>query len=120
MPRKLGPALGVALIVTSAALADPIEGDWKTASGATAAIAGSGGGFAVTLKTGKHAGRRVGAFRPAGDASYAGTITDPESGRTYSGKAAIAGRSLTISGCLFGGLICKDRIWTRMPGQAGR
>ncbi|CCE95241.1 hypothetical protein SFHH103_00742 [Sinorhizobium fredii HH103] len=40
--------------------AEPIVGNWKTASGATAEIAPCGGAFCVTLKTGKHAGKRIG------------------------------------------------------------
>ncbi|WP_315919497.1 DUF2147 domain-containing protein [Mesorhizobium sp. SP-1A] len=114
MFRKLSLALAASLIVTGAALADPIEGNWKTASGATAAIAGSGGAFAITLKTGKHAGKRIGSFKATGDAGYAGTITDPESDKTYNGKASLAGSSLTMKGCVLGGLICKSQTWTKM------
>ncbi len=111
---KISAALAAGLMMTGMALADPIEGDWKTASGATAAIAGGGDGFSITLKTGKHAGKRIGSFKPSGDAKYTGTITDPDSEKTYSGKASLAGASLKLSGCVLGGLICKSQTWMKM------
>ncbi|TIT18136.1 MAG: DUF2147 domain-containing protein, partial [Mesorhizobium sp.] len=52
MFRKVSLAVAATLIMASAAFADPIEGNWKTQSGETAAI-GGGGAFAITLKTGK-------------------------------------------------------------------
>lgn len=114
MLRKLGMALAIGLIATGAALADPIEGNWKTPSGTTAAIAGDGDGFSITLKTGKHAGKRVGSFKASGADKYTGTITDPESEKTYTGKATLAGSALKLSGCVLGGLICKNQTWTKM------
>ncbi|MGB6118611.1 MAG: DUF2147 domain-containing protein, partial [Mesorhizobium sp.] len=49
MFRKLTVAAAATLVMTFGALADPIEGNWKTDSGETASIASSG---AITLKTG--------------------------------------------------------------------
>jgi uncharacterized protein (DUF2147 family) len=100
--------------MTGMAFADPIEGNWKTASGATAAIAGGGDSFSITLKSGKHAGKRIGSFKAAGDSKYTGNITDPETDKTYSGKASLSGSSLKMSGCVFGGLICKSQTWSKL------
>ncbi|MBN9233103.1 MULTISPECIES: DUF2147 domain-containing protein [Phyllobacteriaceae] len=113
MFRKLSLAVAATLIMAGAAWADPIEGNWKTASGATAAISGSGS-FSITLKTGKHAGKTIGSFKSTGEGKYAGTITDPENDKTYNGKASISGKSLKMSGCVLGGLICKSQTWTKM------
>ena len=113
MFRKVNLALAAVLIMAGAAWADPIEGNWKTASGATAAISGSGS-FSITLKTGKHAGKTIGSFKSTGEGKYAGTITDPENDKTYNGKASISGKSLKMSGCVLGGLICKSQTWTKM------
>ena len=66
MFRKLSLAVAATLIMAGAAWADPIEGNWKTASGATAAISGSGS-FSITLKTGKHAGKTIGSFKSTGE-----------------------------------------------------
>jgi len=53
--RRLSLVAAALLMATGAAYADPIEGNWKTASGETAAISG-GGSFSIVLKTGKYAG----------------------------------------------------------------
>ena len=59
-----------ALSAFTAQAAEPIEGNWKTASGATAQIAPCGGSFCVTLKS----GHNLMAEMPAGvlDAMLAG------------------------------------------------
>ena len=72
MFRKVRLALAATLIMTGAAWADPIEGNWKTQAGDTAAIVG-GGSFSITLKSGKYAGKTIGSLKPAGDNKYAGT-----------------------------------------------
>jgi uncharacterized protein (DUF2147 family) len=92
--------------------AEPIEGNWKTASGATAAIAKCGGGFCITLKTGKHAGKRIGQMKGAGT-DYSGSITDPETDKTYSGSGTVSGSSLRMKGCVLA-VLCKSQTWTRL------
>ena len=113
MFRKMSLALAATMIMAGAAWADPIEGNWKTLAGSTAAIAGSGS-FSITLKSGKYSGKTIGSFKAAGDNKYTGTITDPETDKTYSGKATISGTSLKMSGCVFGGLICKSQTWHKL------
>ncbi|MDX8436023.1 MULTISPECIES: DUF2147 domain-containing protein [Mesorhizobium] len=113
MFRKVSLAVAATLIMAGAAFADPIEGNWKTQSGETAAI-GGGGAFAITLKTGKFAGKTIGSLKAAGDNKYAGSITDPETDKTYAGKATLSGTSLKMSGCVFGGLICKSQTWHKL------
>lgn len=109
------------LIVTAAMMmataatgfaAEPIVGNWKTASGETAAIASCGGSYCITLKTGKHAGKRIGSMSGNGN-SYSGEITDPANDKTYSGNAAISGSSLKMQGCVLK-VLCKSQTWTRM------
>ncbi|HXV30699.1 MAG TPA: DUF2147 domain-containing protein [Sinorhizobium sp.] len=92
--------------------AEPIVGNWKTASGATAEIAPCGGSFCITLKTGKHAGKRIGNLAGA-SGSYSGEITDPESDKTYSGSGAVDGNSLKMKGCVLK-VLCKSQTWTRI------
>ena len=50
-------ALAATMLFAGAALADPIEGNWKTKDGDTAAIGACGGSFCITLKTGEYAGK---------------------------------------------------------------
>ena len=97
---------------TAAFAGEPIEGNWKTASGETAAIASCGGGYCITLKTGKHAGKRIGNMNGNGD-TYSGEITDPANDKTYSGNASISGASLKMQGCVLK-VLCKSQTWTRM------
>ena len=113
MFRNVSLTLAATLIITGAAWSDPIEGNWKTQAGSTAAIAGSGS-FSITLKSGKYAGKTIGLFKAAGDNKYTGTITDPETDKTYSGKATLSGVSLKMSGCVLGGLICKSQTWHKL------
>ncbi|HTV68887.1 MAG TPA: DUF2147 domain-containing protein [Rhizobiaceae bacterium] len=112
MLRRVSVALAATLIFAGAALADPIEGNWTTDSGETAAITG-GGPFRITLKTGKHAGKRIGSMSKTAENKYAGDITDPANDKTYSGKATLSGNSLKMSGCVLGGLICRSQNWQR-------
>lgn len=111
---KLTTWIAAALLAAPgiALAAEPIEGNWKTASGATAAIAKCGGSYCITLKTGKHAGKRIGKLDGTG-ADYSGSITDPETDKTYSGSGAVNGNSLRMNGCVLA-VLCKSQTWTRL------
>lgn len=52
-------------------------------------------------------------LKSTGPATYAGSLYDTESGKTYSGKAQFSDNEVTLSGCVLGGLICKSSIWRR-------
>jgi len=106
--------VAAAMLLAGAAYADPIEGNWRTQSGETAAIANCGGGFCITLKTGKHKGKAIGRLTPAGGGQYGGSITDPNNDKTYTGKASVDGGSMNLKGCVLGGLICKSQAWTKL------
>ncbi|OJF97357.1 DUF2147 domain-containing protein [Pararhizobium antarcticum] len=113
MIRTLILSTAFTLAAAGASLAaEPIVGNWKTASGETAAINQCGGGYCITLKTGKHAGRKIGAMAGGGNA-YNGEITDPANDKTYSGSASINGGSLKMRGCVLK-VLCKSQTWTRM------
>jgi uncharacterized protein (DUF2147 family) len=114
MLRRIVLALGVTALMAGAAYADPIEGNWKTQSGETAAIAGCGGAFCIRLKTGEYSGQSIGKMTASGDGKYTGEITRPSTGKTYSGKASLSGNSLKMSGCVLGGLICESQTWSRL------
>jgi uncharacterized protein (DUF2147 family) len=114
MFRKVSMAVAATILMAGAAYADPIEGNWKTQAGSTAAIANCGGSFCVTLKTGEHAGKKIGTFTASGGGKYTGKITDPANDKTYSGKASLSGSSLSMSGCVLGGLFCKSQTWIKL------
>jgi uncharacterized protein (DUF2147 family) len=100
------------LMASVAAHADPIEGNWKRPSGVVVAFAKCGAKFCATAKTGPNAGKSVGSLAASG-AGYAGTLSDPSAGKSYTGKATLSGASLKVSGCVLGGLICKSENWAR-------
>ena len=114
MFARISMAVAATMLFTGAALADPIEGNWKTKDGDTAAIGACGGAFCITLKTGEFAGKSIGKMTASGGGSYEGSITKPSNGKTYSGKAKLTGNSLKLSGCVFGGLICESQTWSRL------
>ncbi|MBD9371597.1 DUF2147 domain-containing protein [Rhizobium sp. ARZ01] len=107
----LAAALGLGL-GSSALAAEPIEGNWRTASGETAAIDKCGGGFCITLKSGKFAGKRIGQLDGTGG-EYSGSITDPEDDKTYSGSGSVSGNALKMKGCVLK-VFCKSQTWSRL------
>lgn len=114
MLRKTTMIAAALLLSAGAAYADPIEGNWRTQSGETAAIGNCGGGFCITLKTGKHKGKGIGKVSADGGGQYSGTITDPANDKTYSGSASVNGSSMKMKGCVLGGLICRSQTWTKL------
>lgn len=113
MIRKVILAGAMAGALTVPALADPIEGNWRTQSGETAAISPCGGAFCITLKTGAHAGKRIGQMSAKGANRYSGSITDPSDDKTYSGSATLNGPSMKMTGCALK-IFCKSQTWNRM------
>jgi uncharacterized protein (DUF2147 family) len=112
MFRTLTLAAAATVMLTSAAIADPIVGNWKVDSGAIAQIAGSGGNFTITLRSGDHTGKQIGQFQAAGNGKYKGRITDPANDRTYTGNATLSGNSLAMQGCV-AAVFCRTQNWQR-------
>lgn len=112
MLRRLITAAAISGLLAGSALAeDIIVGDWKTASGETAAISG-GGSYSIKLKTGKHAGKTIGSFTGS-NGKYSGTITDPADDKKYSGTARVSGSSMKMKGCALK-VFCKTQTWTKL------
>lgn len=99
------------LAATGMALADPIEGNWTTESGQTAAIGKCGGDYCITLTTGDYAGKRIGQMTGS-DGRYRGTVTDPADDATYSGSAKVTGTTLRLKGCAFI-VVCQTQHWKK-------
>lgn len=114
MKRLIVIAVGALLATSGLALADGIEGKWKTDSGATAEIVPCGPAFCITLRSGEHKGKRIGRMNADGSNRYSGDITDPANDKTYSGRATLSGNALSMKGCVLGGLICRGQNWTRL------
>ena len=91
--------------------ADPIVGRWQVPSGSIASIRPCGGSFCITMRTGKFAGKRIGKMAGA-KGVYKGSITDPKNDKTYTGKASLKGRTLTMKGCV-AAILCRSQKWKR-------
>lgn len=112
MKRSLIAAAVFATSAITVHAEDPIVGNWKTELGDTAAIASCGGGYCITLKSGKHAGKKIGTFSGK-DGSYAGKITDPDANKTYDGSLTVSGNALKMKGCVLK-IVCESQTWPRL------
>jgi uncharacterized protein (DUF2147 family) len=48
------------------------------------------------------------------DGSWRGKAFNPRDGGTYIGSLVVSRATLTMRGCVFGGLFCKSSLWTRV------
>ena len=108
-------ALGSTLALGAAAHADPIEGVWLMPSGHQAEAAPCEAGYCLTYIDGPNEGKTFGEFAPTEEGKYKGDLTDyTKGGKTYSGKGEVMGDTLSVSGCILGGLICRSKEFTRV------
>lgn len=112
MKQILVTAGFLAAFAFTPALADPIEGNWKTEAGSNAKISKCGTAFCVKLTSGQHSGKQIGNLT-AKDGKYVGTITDPADDKKYSGNAKISGNTMKMQGCALK-IFCKTQNWTRL------
>ncbi|NIX77211.1 DUF2147 domain-containing protein [Microvirga terricola] len=52
-------------------------------------------------------------IQPAGD-GFSGQLYNYKDGKTYTGKMSFQGQAMKLSGCVFGGLICRSQTWTKV------
>jgi uncharacterized protein (DUF2147 family) len=117
-------ALTAFLLTTSPCLADDVLGTWSRDNGAVHVKFDTCGdaicGNIAWLKPGADTKAKVGQrlffdMRPDGTNSWTGKAVNPDNGSIYSGKMFIEGSTLSTSGCIIGGLICKSANWRRVP-----
>ena len=121
-------AAAAALALTGAALADPLEGSWRTAADDN----GNSGLIEVAPCGAMLCGVLVQAFDGAGadmasdnigrqmiwdtvsngDGTYSGKVYSPDRDKTYNSRLVLTGDSLSVSGCVLG--FCREGgVWTR-------
>ena len=123
-------ALTAALLaLATPALADPVEGTWKTQPGddgnyAHVEIATCGANICGTLgdaydgsgnaiENPNQGKQMVWDMKPKGDGAYAGgKIWAPDRDKTYNSRMTLAGDALDVKGCVLG--ICRGQTWTRI------
>jgi uncharacterized protein (DUF2147 family) len=52
-------------------------------------------------------------IQPSGD-GFSGQLYNYKDGKTYSGKMSFQGQAMKLSGCVFGGLICRSQTWAKV------
>lgn len=52
-------------------------------------------------------------IQPSGD-GFTGQLYNYKDGKTYTGKMTFAGKSMQLSGCVLGGLICRSQTWAKV------
>lgn len=92
--------------------AEPIEGTWQRPNGTLIRYATSGGEFCGTVMSGEYDGQSIGCMTGSGS-TYEGEVNKLDEGKTYRGKASVRGDTMTLSGCVLGGLICKSEDLAR-------
>ena len=114
-------------LAATAAMADPIEGMWKTqpddGSYALVKIGPCGANFCGTIQRtfneqGEYKSPNIGKkividMAPKGDGAYEGQVWRPSNDKIYIGKIALSGKSMKLSGCVAGGLLCKAQSWSK-------
>lgn len=114
-------------LIAGLALADPVEGLWKTQEddGAYAyvAIKPCGPSFCGfinrTFKEGtEYESENIGKklvidMTPQGDGKYEGKVWRPSNNKIYHGTIALTGDKIKLAGCVAGGLICSKQEWRR-------
>jgi uncharacterized protein (DUF2147 family) len=96
------------------AFADELPGKYKRPNGNTVQFSACGAAFCATAITGPNAGKQIGKLTSSGKGAYKGTLADPAAGKSYTGKATLAGNTLKVSGCVLGGLFCRSENWTKL------
>jgi uncharacterized protein (DUF2147 family) len=113
MIRKLILAGAIAGMFASPAFADQIIGTWqRPSSGVLVKFQPCGSAYCGIVQSGEYAGKSIGKMNGSGG-QYKGTLTDLKEEKTYNGKASVSGNSMSLKGCVLGGLICKGETWKR-------
>jgi uncharacterized protein (DUF2147 family) len=130
MIRKLALAAAMSFLA-DAAFADPVEGVWKTKPDDN----GNFGHVQIAPCGAKLCGVLIKAFDGAGaekasenigkqivwdmvangDGTYGGgKVWAPDRDKTYKSKMSLSGDTLSVSGCVLGGVICRASDWSRV------
>ncbi|WP_439273291.1 DUF2147 domain-containing protein [Pseudochrobactrum sp. HB0163] len=113
MKKSLFAMLALSVSFGPALAAEPIIGTWKRASGTVIEYKNCGGdNYCGTVMNGEYKGKSIGKMTGKGG-SYKGSVNKLDEGKTYSGKASVSGNTLSLAGCVAGGLICKTEKLTR-------
>ncbi len=113
MIRSIALALAAGIAFSGTAIAaEPIVGTWKRPNGTLIRYAASGGQYCGTVMNGEYQGKSIGCMNGSG-ANYKGKVNKLDEGKTYRGKATVNGNTLSLAGCVLGGMLCKSEDLVR-------
>ena len=100
------------------AVAASANGTWLRDNGAHVQAFDCGGGLGLKVTKSPEA-NKIGktimcGAKASGPNKWKGTVLNLDDGQKYSGYVTLSGNSLTLSGCVLGGLICKNDTWSRL------
>ncbi|MDX5357591.1 MAG: DUF2147 domain-containing protein [Rhodobacterales bacterium] len=125
---KFAAVAVLALMAVPAFAADPVEGLWQTQvdDGAYAHVqlAPCGQAICGTIArtfnaSGEYKSPNLGKqlvidMMPQGGGRYQGQVWRPSNDKVYVGKIELNGNSLSLAGCIAGGLLCSKQTWQRV------
>ena len=128
--KYLPKLVAVLALLAGPAMADPIEGMWKTSPDdhgdiGYIQVAPCGSSYCGVLVRSQNSagaattpptiGRKiVWDVVASGSGAYTGRIYAPDRDKEYASKLKLSGNTLAVSGCVMGGLICrKGGAWTK-------
>lgn len=125
---KFAAVAVLALMAVPAFAADPVEGLWQTQpdDGAYAHVrlAPCGPAICGTIArtfnaSGEYKSPNLGKqividMMPQGGGRYQGQVWRPSNDKVYLGKIELNGNSLSLAGCIAGGLLCSKQTWQRV------
>ncbi len=130
--KRLMTAIAGGVFAGGVALAEPVAGVWKTEPGDSGGylhveIAPCGNAVCGTIVAGidaegrtgpnyEHLGKRmIWDMQAQGGGYYSnGKIWAADKDKTYGSKMQLEGDSLTVRGCVAGGLVCRGQVWQRL------
>lgn len=129
---RIGHSLAALLLLTGPALAEDLIGDWRTAADDNgnsgiirvvqcgAALCGTlvqaFDGSGNTMQT-DNLGRRIiwDTSPTSTSGQYRGMLYSPDRDKEYRSKLQLTGDTLSVSGCVMGGAVCREGgVWQRV------
>lgn len=110
-------ALAVVSLASTANAGSP-NGTWLRSNGAHIRVFNCGGGIGMKVVKSPTPGK-VGktimcGAKKSGPNKWKGTVLNLDDNQRYSGYVNLSGNQMTLSGCVLGGLICKNDTWRRL------
>lgn len=113
----VGATLAIVAIATPAAAQSP-NGTWLRSNGAHISVFNCRGGIGMKVVKSPEAAKRgktiMCGAKKTGANKWKGTVLNLDDNQKYSGYVTLSGNTLTLSGCVLGGLICKNDTWKRL------